>query len=32
VEVGLLAQCERPLPTVGEYDQLLEPVTVGATR
>jgi hypothetical protein len=32
VEVGLLAQFERPLPTVGEYDQLLEPVTVGATR
>ena len=24
VEVGLLAQFERPLPTVGEYDQLLD--------
>jgi hypothetical protein len=32
VEVGLLAQFERPLPTVGEYDQLLAPLTVGATR
>jgi hypothetical protein len=36
VEVGLLAQFERPLPTVGEYDQLLTPVTVdlaaGAAR
>jgi hypothetical protein len=27
VEVGVLAQFERPLPTVGEYDQLLTPVT-----
>jgi transposase len=25
VEVGALAQFERPLPTVGEYDQLLQP-------
>jgi len=36
VEVGLLAQFERPLPTVGEYDQLLTPVTgdvaAGMTR
>ena len=32
VEVGLLAQFERPLPTVGEYDQLLTSVAVGATR
>jgi hypothetical protein len=32
VEVGLLAQFERPLPTVGEYDQLLTPVAVGASR
>jgi transposase len=29
VEVGLLAQFERPLPTVGEYDQLLAPVAAG---
>jgi hypothetical protein len=27
VEIGLLVQFERPLPTVGEYDQLLAPVT-----
>jgi hypothetical protein len=26
VEVGMLAQFERPLPTVGEYDRLLAPV------
>jgi len=30
--VGRLAQFERPLPTVGEYDQLLGPVAAGATR
>ena len=29
VEVGMLAQFERPLPTVGEYDQLLTPVAAG---
>jgi hypothetical protein len=27
VEVGALAQFERPLPTVGEYDQLLAPMS-----
>jgi transposase len=32
VEVGLLAQFERPLPTVGEYDQLLAPVAPAAAR
>jgi hypothetical protein len=32
VEVGLLAQFERPLPTVGEYDQLLAPVAAGVPR
>lgn len=32
VEVGLLAQFERPLPTVGEYDQLLAPRGVGVVR
>ena len=32
VEVGLLAQFERPLPTVGEYDQLLAPVPTAAAR
>jgi hypothetical protein len=31
VEVGPLAQFERPLPTVGEYDQLLQP-TAGVAR
>jgi len=29
VEVGVLAQFERPLPTVGEYDQLLAPLSIG---
>jgi transposase len=29
VEVGPLAPFERPLPTVGEYDQLLTPVAAG---
>jgi transposase len=32
VEVGVLAQFERPLPTVGEYDQLLAPLGVGVVR
>lgn len=32
VEVGLLAQFERPLPTVGEYDQLLAPVGTAVAR
>jgi transposase len=32
VEVGLLAQFERPLPTLGEYDQLLAPVVAGVAR
>jgi transposase len=32
VEVGVLAQFERPLPTVGEYDQLLAPLVAGAVR
>jgi transposase len=32
VEVGMLAQFERPLPTVGEYDQLLAPPVVGVVR
>lgn len=32
VEIGLLAQFERPLPTVGEYDQLLTPVAAGVAR
>jgi len=30
--VGALAQFERPLPTVGEYDQLLTPVAAGVIR
>jgi len=29
VEVGMLARFERPLPTVGEYDQLLTAVPAG---
>ncbi len=32
VEVGVLVQFERPLPTVGEYDQLLTPVAAGVVR
>jgi transposase len=32
VEVGALAQFERPLPTVGEYDRLLAPVAQAAVR
>jgi len=32
VEVGVLAQFERPLPTVGEYDQLLTPMAAGVVR
>ena len=32
VAVGMLAQFERPLPTVGEYDQLLTPVAAGVVR
>jgi hypothetical protein len=32
VAVGLLAQFERPLPTVGEYDQLLAPVGTAVAR
>src|SRR5918992_3100656 len=32
VEVGALVQFERPLPTVGEYDQLLAPLGVGVAR
>jgi transposase len=32
VEVGALAQFERPLPAVGEYDQLLAPQGVGVAR
>jgi transposase len=31
-QLAALAQFERPLPTVGEYDQLLEPVAAGVTR
>jgi transposase len=32
VEVGALAQFERPLPTVGEYDRLLAPLGGGTAR
>ncbi len=32
VAVGALAQFERPLPTVGEYDRLLTPVAAGMAR
>jgi hypothetical protein len=32
VEVGVFAQFERPLPTVGEYDQLLAPVPTAVAR
>jgi transposase len=32
VEIGLLVQFERPLPTVGEYDRLLAPMTAGVAR
>ena len=32
VEVGQLARFERPLPTVGEYDQLLTPAALGVHR
>jgi len=32
VEVGALAQFERPLPTVGEYDQLLAPLSAAVVR
>jgi hypothetical protein len=32
VEVGALAQFERPLPTVGEYDRLLAPPSTGVVR
>ena len=32
VGVGPLAQFERPLPTVGEYDQLLAPVATAVAR
>ena len=32
VVVGTLAQFERPLPTLGEYDQLLLAAPAGVTR